>query len=244
MGKELEFGREARKSLKQGVDILADAVKVTLGPRGKNVVYGNSRTGAMSTKDGVTVANNVVLSDEKQELGAMMVREAASKTADIAGDGTTTATILSQALINAGINMIDNHVNVNAIKEGFNLGLKHTLEYIDGIKKSVDDIESATNIAKISANNDSEIGKIVAEAVMNVGPNGIVDIDMASGFETIVEHVDGYKFDSGYVSPYFITNTEKQTVEYDNPYILLTLEKSVSIHQYFSILLLITFKTN
>ena len=236
MGKNLEFGKDARQSLKKGVDILADAVKVTLGPRGKNVVYGSSRTGAMSTKDGVTVANNVILSDEKEELGAMMVREAASKTADVAGDGTTTATILSQALINAGIEMIDAGVNVNAIKESFNLGLKNTIEYIDLIKKDVDDIVSASNIATISANNDAEIGKIVAEAIMSVGVDGIVDIDVANGFETIVEHVEGYKFDSGFVSPYFITNAEKQTVEYENPYILLTLERNLSIQQYIPIL--------
>jgi len=236
MGKELKFGKDARESLQNGVNILANAVKVTLGPRGKNVVYGSSKIGAMSTKDGVTVAKNVILDNEQEEMGAMMVREAASKTADVAGDGTTTSTILAQCLINSGIEMINGGINVNHIKIGFNNALKDTLEYIDEVKKTIDTIEDATNIAKISANNDIEIGKIVAEAIMKVGVDGIVDVDVSNDFETKVEHIDGYKFDNGYISPYFITNTEKQLVEYENPYILLTLERNIGVQQFIPIL--------
>jgi len=149
---------------------------------------------------------------------------------------TTTSTILAQGLINEGIEMINRDINVNNIKTGFNNALKDTLEYIDSIKKTIDTIEDATNIAKISANNDSEIGRIVAEAIMKVGIDGIVDVDVANDFDTKVEHIDGYKFTNGYISPYFITNTEKQLVEYENPYILLTLERNVGVQQFIPIL--------
>jgi chaperonin GroEL len=236
MGKTLLFGKDARQSLQNGVNILADAVKITLGPKGKNVVFGSSRTSANSTKDGVTVAKQVILSDEQEEMGAMMVREAASKTADIAGDGTTTSTVLAQALINKGIELIDLGYNANVIKSAFNDGLKQTISYIDSIKTDIKTIDDITNIAKISSNNDDEIGQVVANAVYKVGYDGIVDIDVANGFETTVEFIDGYKFDNGYISPYFITNPDKQIVEYDNPYILVSLEKNTLPHQYIKLL--------
>lgn len=240
MAKDLKFEQDARQKLIDGANILADAVKSTLGPRGKNVIYGSSKTSAMSTKDGVTVAKQVILEDEGMELGAMMIRQAASKTADIAGDGTSTSTILSQALINSGEELIQSGLNVNDIKKGFNLALKNTIEYIDSIKKDIISIDDITNIATISCNNDHIIGDIVAKAIDKVGVDGIVEVDLSNDFDTKVEYVDGYKFDNGYISPFFITNVEKQLVEYENPYILLTLEKNLSIREYLPMLELVS----
>jgi chaperonin GroEL len=236
MAKEIKYGDDAREALKGGVDKLTNAVKVTLGPRGKNVVFGNRNTGAVSTKDGVTVAKNVVLGDMFEEFGAGMVRQAAAKTADVAGDGTTTATILAHSLITSGISLINAGYNINDIKKAYNFGLKHAISEIDSRKKNIDGKELAAQVASISANNDSELGQIVADAIMQVGVEGIVDVDIANSIDTRVEHTDGYKFDNGYISPYFVTRAEKQTVEYENPYILLTVEKNLTHRQFIPIL--------
>jgi len=236
MAKEIKYGDDAREALKGGVDKLTNAVKVTLGPRGKNVVFGNRSTGAVSTKDGVTVAKNVVLGDMFEEFGAGMVRQAAAKTADVAGDGTTTATILAHSLITSGISLINAGYNINDIKKAYNFGLKHAISEIDSRKKNIDGKELAAQVASISANNDSELGQIVADAIMQVGVEGIVDVDIANSIDTRVEHTDGYKFDNGYISPYFVTRAEKQTVEYENPYILLTVEKNLTHRQFIPIL--------
>lgn len=237
MAKKLYFNEDARNILLKGVDTLADAVKVTLGPRGKNVVYGSSATNAYSTKDGVTVAKNVILETEGEELGAKMIREAASKTADVAGDGTTTSTVLAQELIHNELNLIEDGINdVNRIKRGYNSALKKVIAYIEENKKPIKTLEDMKAIAEISANNDEELGSVVSKAIWEVGADGIVEIDVSNDFETKVEHVEGYKFDNGYISPYFVTDTQKQNVVYENPYILLTLEKSVTFQSYAHIL--------
>ena len=236
MGKNVYFGEEAREELFRGVKTLADAVSVTLGPRGKNVVYGTSKTAAFSTKDGVTVAKTIKMSTEEAELGAMMIREAASRTADVAGDGTTTSTVLAEQLIEMSSQLRRSGINVNDIQCGITRGMFDVIHMIDGIKQNVVEQKDTENIATISANNDKELGVVVAEAISKVGVDGIVNIDVSNDFETKVEHVEGYKFDSGYISPFFVTNSEKQTAEYENPLIALTLEKNLTTQDYLPIM--------
>lgn len=235
MANKITFNEEAREKLQRGVNTLADAVKVTLGPCGKNVVYGNDKIGTYSTKDGVTVAKNISLPDEEENRGCDIIKEAASKTADIAGDGTTTSTLLSQVLINSALVLLKNGVNANDIKKSYNNALKNVLEYIDSKKKDVSSWDDVYNIARISSNNDDFLGRIVADALYNVGSDGIVELDISNDYETKVEHIEGYKFQNGYISPYFVTDVEKQIVEYENPYLLFTLEKSVSLADYIPI---------
>ena len=237
MSKKVYFGEDARNELFRGVKTLADAVSVTLGPRGKNVVYGTSKTAAYSTKDGVTVAKTIKMDTEEAELGAMMIREAASRTADVAGDGTTTSTVLARNLIEMISGLRDSGVNANDIQKGITAGMLDVIKTIDLVKQNIEpgskDIE---NIATISANNDNELGKVVAEAIGKVGVDGIVTVDVSNDFETKVEHVEGYKFESGYISPFFVNNPEKQTAEYDNPLIALTLEKNLGPKDYIPIM--------
>lgn len=237
MSKKVYFGEDARNELFRGVKTLADAVSVTLGPRGKNVVYGTSKTAAYSTKDGVTVAKTIKMDTEEAELGAMMIREAASRTADVAGDGTTTSTVLARNLIEMISGLRDSGVNANDIQKGITAGMLDVIKTIDLVKQNIEpgskDIE---NIATISANNDNELGKVVAEAIGKVGVDGIVTVDVSNDFETKVEHVEGYKFESGYISPFFVNNPEKQTAEYENPLIALTLEKNLGPKDYIPIM--------
>lgn len=236
MAKKVYFGEDAREELFKGVKTLADAVSVTLGPRGKNVVYGTSRTAAYSTKDGVTVAKTIKMDTEEAELGAMMIREAASRTADVAGDGTTTSTVLAKHLIDMTSDMRDSGINVNDIQKGITRGMFDVMHIIDDIKMDVVCKLDTENIATISANNDNELGKVVAEAIEKVGVDGIVSVDVSNDFDTKVEHVEGYKFDSGYISPFFVNNMEKQTAEYDNPLIALTLEKNLGPKDYIPVM--------
>lgn len=222
MAKEIHFDIEARDSLKKGVDALANAVKVTLGPKGRNVVIGKKYGAPHVTKDGVSVAKEVELKDPIENMGAQMVKEVASKTADIAGDGTTTATVLAQAIINAGMKNVAAGANPMDIKRGIDKAVSAIVENLKSISKEVgSDNDKIKQIATISANNDETIGSLIAEAMKVVGNNGVITVEEAKGTETEVRTVEGMQFDRGYLSPYFVTNTEKMVAEMENPMILI-----------------------
>lgn len=222
MAKEIKFDIKAREELKKGVDELANAVKVTLGPKGRNVIVDKKFGAPHITKDGVTVAKAVELEDEFQNMGAQLVKEVASKTGDDAGDGTTTATVLAQAIINVGLKNVAAGANPIDLKRGID---KAVAKVVDGIKAQAqevdDDLAKIENVARVSANNDAEIGKLIADAMGKVKKEGVITIEEAKGTDTTVKVVEGMQFDRGYISPYFVTNTEKMECEMDNPYILL-----------------------
>ena len=222
MAKEIKFNIKAREELKNGVDALADAVKVTLGPKGRNVIIEKKFGAPHITKDGVSVAREIELEDPFQNMGAQLVKEVASKTGDQAGDGTTTATVLAQAIVNVGLKNVAAGANPMDLKRGID---KAVAKVIDGIKaQSVevgDDFDKIENVARISANNDEEIGKLIAEAMRKVKKEGVITVEEAKGTDTTVEVVEGMQFDRGYISPYFVTNTEKMECEMDSPFILL-----------------------
>ena len=222
MAKEIKFNIKAREELKIGVDALADAVKVTLGPKGRNVIIEKKFGAPHITKDGVSVAREIELEDPFQNMGAQLVKEVASKTGDQAGDGTTTATVLAQAIVNVGLKNVAAGANPMDLKRGID---KAVAKVIEGIKaQSVevgDDFDKIENVARISANNDEEIGKLIAEAMRKVKKEGVITVEEAKGTDTTVEVVEGMQFDRGYISPYFVTNTEKMECEMDSPFILL-----------------------
>lgn len=222
MAKEIKFDIKAREELKKGVDELANAVKVTLGPKGRNVIVDKKFGAPHITKDGVTVAKAVELEDEFQNMGAQLVKEVASKTGDDAGDGTTTATVLAQAIINVGLKNVAAGANPIDLKRGID---KAVAKIVEGIKAQAqevdDDLAKIENVARVSANNDAEIGKLIADAMGKVKKEGVITIEEAKGTDTTVKVVEGMQFDRGYISPYFVTNTEKMECEMDNPYILL-----------------------
>ncbi len=222
MSKLINFDREAREHLKKGVDALANAVKVTLGPKGRNVVL-EKKFGAPSvTKDGVTVAKEIELEDPFENMGAQMVKEVASKTSDVAGDGTTTATVLAQALINAGLKNVAAGANPMDLKRGIDKAVTAVVSKLQGISEVVgDDNNKIKQVATISANNDEKIGTLIAEAMQKVSKEGVITVEEAKGTETYVDVVEGMQFDRGYLSPYFVTNTEKMEAELENPYILI-----------------------
>ncbi|PKU26059.1 chaperonin GroEL [Telmatospirillum siberiense] len=225
--KEVKFGTDARARLLRGVDILADAVKVTLGPKGRNVVIEKSFGAPRITKDGVTVAKEVELSDKFENLGAQMVREVASKTNDLAGDGTTTATVLAQSIVREGAKAVAAGLNPMDLKRGIDLAV---LAVVADVKKRSKKVSSNGEIAQvgiISANGDKEIGEKIAEAMQKVGNEGVITVEEAKGLDFELDVVEGMQFDRGYTSPYFVTNAEKMTVELENPYILLH-EKKLS----------------
>jgi chaperonin GroEL len=228
MAKQLHFNTEARNRMKRGVDALADAVKVTLGPKGRNVVI-EKKFGAPSiTKDGVSVAKEIELEDSIENLGAQMVKEVASKTADIAGDGTTTATVLAQSIINEGLRNVAAGANPMDLKRGIDKAVTTVIENLKSQSEKVgNDNKKIEQVATISANSDSTIGKLIAEAMAKVGNEGVITVEEAKGTETTVEVVEGMQFDRGYLSPYFVTNTEKMQTELQNPYILIY-DKKVS----------------
>ncbi|MCB9284413.1 MAG: chaperonin GroEL [Lewinellaceae bacterium] len=222
MAKEITFNVEARDKLKTGVDALANAVKVTLGPRGRNVVIQKSFGAPQVTKDGVTVAKEIELEDPVANMGAQMVKEVASKTADIAGDGTTTATVLAQAMITAGLKNVVAGANPMDLKRGIDKAVKVVVD--DLVKQSEiigNDFEKIEQVAAISANNDEEIGKLIADAMRRVSKDGVITVEEAKGTDTYVEEVMGMQFDRGYLSPYFVTNADTMVSEYENPYILI-----------------------
>ena len=222
MAKEIKFDLEARDALKRGVDALANAVKVTLGPKGRNVVIGKKFGAPHITKDGVSVAKEVELKDPIEDMGAQMVKEVASKTADIAGDGTTTATVLAQAIINTGLKNVAAGANPMDLKRGIDKAVEAIVAHLRTISKEVgSDNDKIKQIATISANNDESIGSLIAEAMKVVGNDGVITVEEAKGTETEVKTVEGMQFDRGYLSPYFVTNTEKMITEMENPHILI-----------------------
>ena len=222
MAKEIFFDIEARDKLKRGVDALANAVKVTLGPKGRNVVIGKKFGAPHITKDGVTVAKEIELKDPVEDLGAQMVKEVASKTADIAGDGTTTATVLAQAIISAGLKNVAAGANPMDLKRGIDKAVSDIVKNLKKLSKEVgSDNDKIKQIATISANNDETIGALIAEAMKVVGNDGVITVEEAKGTETNVKTVEGMQFDRGYLSPYFVTNTEKMITEMENPMILI-----------------------
>lgn len=228
MTKLIQFNTEARDNLKRGVDQLANAVKVTLGPQGRNVVLDKKFGAPNITKDGVSVAKEVELKDPIENMGAQMVNEVASKTSDIAGDGTTTATVLARAMINSGLKNVTAGANPTDLKRGIDLGVKAVVE--DLKKRSIevgDDNNKVQQIASISANNDDEIGKLIAESMQKVKSEGVITVEEAKGTDTYTDIVEGMQFDRGYLSPYFVTDTEKMQVDLEDPYILIC-DKKIS----------------
>lgn len=222
MAKEIKFDIKAREELKKGVDALADAVKVTLGPKGRNVIIEKKFGAPHITKDGVTVAKEVELEDAFQNMGAQLVKEVASKTGDDAGDGTTTATVLAQAIINVGLKNVAAGANPMDIKRGIDKAVAIVVECIKAQAREVDDdLKKIESVARVSANNDATIGKLIAEAMEKVKKEGVITVDEAKGTETTVDIVEGMQFDRGYISPYFVTDTEKMECVMDSPYVLI-----------------------
>ena len=231
MAKEITFDTDARAKLKSGIDALANAVKATLGPKGRNVVIQKSFGAPTITKDGVSVAKEIELEDAVANMGAQMVKEVASKTADAAGDGTTTATVLAQAMIQQGLKSVTAGANPMDLKRGIDKATKAVIENLRTQSETVgDDFSKIEQVASISANNDNEIGKLIADAMKRVSKDGVITVEEAKTTDTYVEEVLGMQFDRGYLSPYFVTNTEAMTAEYDNPYILIH-DKKVSSMQ-------------
>jgi chaperonin GroEL len=226
--KQINFNTEAREKLKEGVDALANAVKVTLGPKGRNVVIQKSFGAPAITKDGVTVAKEIELEDAVANMGAQMVKEVASKTADAAGDGTTTATVLAQAMVTAGLKNVAAGANPMDLKRGIEKAVKTIVADLKGQTEQIgEDFDKIQQVAAISANNDEEIGKLIANAMKRVSKDGVITVEEAKGTDTYMEEVIGMQFDRGYLSPYFITDAEKMVVDYENPYVLIT-DKKIS----------------
>jgi chaperonin GroEL len=228
MAKQLEFGHEAREQLKKGVDILAKAVKVTLGPRGRNVVLEKSFGSPTITNDGVTIAKEIELEDKYQNMGAQMVKEVAEKTHDVAGDGTTTATLLAQSIINEGFKHVTAGVNPMFLRRGLTKACDAVVEEIKKQSTPIKTSDKIQQIATISANNDPEIGKLIADAMEMVGNEGVINVEESKTMDTYVEKVEGMQFDRGYVSPYFATDTEKMVAELEDAFILIH-DKKLSV---------------
>jgi|TARA_B110000091_G_scaffold213798_1_gene264432 chaperonin GroEL len=237
MAKNIKFDVEARDGLKRGVDALANAVKVTLGPKGRNVVIGKAFGGPVITKDGVTVAKEIELEDPLENMGAQMVKEVASKTNDLAGDGTTTATVLAQSIVKEGLKNVAAGANPMDLKRGIDKAVKEIVTDLHKQSKVVGDkTEMIKQVASISANNDNTIGDLIALAFGKVGKEGVITVEEAKGTKTYVDIVEGMQFDRGYLSPYFVTNTEKMLVDLENPYILLFEKKITSLKDLLPIL--------
>src|SRR5512139_2521298 len=227
MAKELKFDQEARNAVLEGVNILADAVKITLGPKGRNVVLEKSFGSPTVTKDGVTVAKEIELEDHFQNMGAKMVKEVASKTSDTAGDGTTTATVLAQALYREGFKVVAAGASSMDVKRGIDTAVEEVVKALKKMSKPVKEQKEISQVGTISANNDSTIGNIIAEAMNKVGKEGVITVEEAKGIDTTLDVVEGMQFDRGYISPYFVTDPEKMEAVLDDPYILL-FEKKIS----------------
>ncbi|MEP2612029.1 MAG: chaperonin GroEL, partial [Cyclobacteriaceae bacterium] len=227
MAKEIFFDTDARDSIKRGVDVLANAVKVTLGPKGRNVILDKKFGAPTITKDGVSVAKEIELKEPIENMGAQLVKEVASKTADDAGDGTTTATVLTQAIFNHGIKNVAAGANPMDVKRGIDKAVAKVVENLRSQSKEISTSEEIAQVATVSANNDHEIGQMIANAMDKVGKDGVITVEEAKGTETEVKTVEGMQFDRGYLSPYFVTNTEKMEAELESPYILIY-DKKVS----------------
>src|SRR4030043_417746 len=219
--KEIKYSAKAREKMMRGVDILADAVKLTLGPKGRNVLIEKSWGSPKISKDGVTVAKEIELEDKFENMGAQMVKEVASKTSDVAGDGTTTATVLAQALYREGSKLVAAGHNPMDIKRGIDKAVESVVAELKKLSKPTKDHKEIAQVGIISANGDTTIGNIIAEAMEKVGKEGVITVEEAKGLEAPLEVVEGMQFDRGYLSPYFVTNAEKMVVELDNPYILI-----------------------
>jgi chaperonin GroEL len=228
--KEVRFSTDARDKMLRGVDILANAVKVTLGPKGRNVVLDKSFGAPRITKDGVTVAKEIELEDKFENMGAQMVREVASKTSDQAGDGTTTATVLAHAIVREGAKAVAAGMNPMDLRRGIDLAVDAVVDELKKHSKKLTSNDEIAQIATISANGDREIGRFLADAMKKVGNEGVITVEEAKSLETELEIVEGMQFDRGYISPYFVTDAEKMRVELDDPYIFIR-EKKLSALQ-------------
>ena len=227
MSKEITYNVDARSALKEGVDKLADAVKVTLGPKGRNVVIDKKFGAPLVTKDGVTVAKEIELEDPIENMGAQMVREVASKTSDVAGDGTTTATVLAQSIVAEGIKNVTAGANPMDLKRGIDSAVGNVVKFLQGLTKAVSSKEEIAQVGTISANNDSSIGEIISDAMEKVGNEGVITVEESKSMDTYLETVEGMQFDRGYLSPYFVTNAETMETELESPLILIH-EKKIS----------------
>ena len=237
MAKIIKFNIQAREELKKGVDALADAVKVTLGPKGRNVIIEKKFGAPHITKDGVTVAKEIELENAFENMGAQLVKEVASKTGDQAGDGTTTATVLAQAIVTEGLKNVAAGANPMDLKRGIDKAVSKVVEGIKAMSEEVDDdMAKIENVARISANNDEEIGRLIAEAMKKVKKEGVITVEEAKGTETTVEVVEGMQFDRGYISPYFVTNSEKMECQMDSPFILIYDKKISNLQEMLPIL--------
>ena len=225
--KDVKFSQDARDRMLRGVDILANAVKVTLGPKGRNVVLDKSFGAPRITKDGVTVAKEVELEDKFENMGAQMVKEVASRTSDVAGDGTTTATVLAQAIVKEGIKSVAAGANPMDLKRGVDLAVQAVVDELKSKSKKVTNNDEIAQVGTVSANGDAEIGKMIAEAMQKVGKEGVITVEEAKSLATELDVVEGMQFDRGYISPYFITNAEKMVVELEDAYILINEKKLV-----------------
>src|SRR5262244_1966840 len=229
--KDVKFSQDARERMLRGVDILNNAVKVTLGPKGRNVVLDKSFGAPRITKDGVTVAKEIELDDKFENMGAQMLREVASKTSDVAGDGTTTATVLAQAIIKEGAKSVAAGSNPMDLKRGVDLAVTAVVEELKTKAKKVTSNDEIAQVGTISANGDNEIGKFLAEAMKKVGNEGVITVEEAKSLETELDVVEGMQFDRGYISPYFITNADKMRVEMEDPYILINEKKLSALNE-------------
>ena len=227
MSKEIKYSADARAALKEGVDTLADAVKVTLGPKGRNVVIEKSFGAPVVTKDGVTVAKEIEVENKVENMGAQMVKEVASKTSDVAGDGTTTATVLAQSIVDEGLKNVTAGANPMELKRGIDSGVEQVVNFLKKVSKKVSKKDEIAQVGTISANNDSSIGNLIAEAMDKVGNEGVITVEEAKSTDTYLETVEGMQFDRGYLSPYFVTNAESMECELENPMILIH-EKKIS----------------
>ena len=240
MAKQIHFNTESRENLRKGVDILANAVKVTLGPKGRNVILDKKFGAPTITKDGVTVAKEIELKDPVENMGAQLVKEVASKTADDAGDGTTTATVLAQAIFTNGIKNVAAGANPMDLKRGIDKAVKTVISDLQDQSKEIKDSSEISQVATVSANNDHEIGNMVADAMDKVGRDGVITVEEAKGTETEVKTVEGMQFDRGYLSPYFVTNSDKMEVELENPYILIYDKKISAMKELLPVLELVS----
>src|SRR5207244_3227040 len=226
--KQIVFDQEARDAMKRGVGKLARAVRVTLGPKGRNVILQKSFGSPTVTKDGVTVAKEIELEDKYENMGARMVREVASKTSDVAGDGTTTATVLAEAIFLEGLRAVVSGINPMLMKRGIEKAVEDVVERLKKMKIDVKTKKDLQNVASVASNNDTEIGRIIAEAMDKVGKDGVITVEEGKTLETTLEFVEGMQFDRGYLSPYFVTDPQKMEVELEDPYILIYEKKVTS----------------
>src|SRR5512139_2293611 len=221
MAKQLMFDQDARASILKGVNVLTDAVKATLGPKGRNVMIDKKFGAPTITKDGVTVAKEIELKDHYENMGAQLVREVASKTSDVAGEGTTTATVLAQAIYREGLKNVTAGANPMDLKRGIDIAVTKVVDYLKSISKDVEGRNEIAQVGAISANNDKSIGDLIADAMEKVGKDGVITVEEAKGTDTGLDVVEGMQFDRGYLSPYFVTNTETMEAELEDPFILI-----------------------